>query len=297
MIDFGTKLPENRIHLFDPVGQINDGYGSYRAANYGIQARRTAVSYDSSTNTGGGLRFTVESAVEDESNSSSPRLWETSPPSTAKGASSPLHSQTMSPSSRTEAIARSRKELMEMVRDMPDSFYELSLKDIVDKKSALDVQHENMAAEEEKIGNEVGSPKERQQRKWSEQMKKSESKAKMTRSGSIDNGGFLLKTSVFPVSLRSKKNKKSLATVASFKIPPQPSPTPNGSVKGAEKEWWKRRSCISSESESSGLGSNSGSTRSSGSSSSSSSSCRRRYRARFLPSCCSFNMKRIQAKK
>ncbi|GMH17145.1 hypothetical protein Nepgr_018986 [Nepenthes gracilis] len=67
-------------------------------------------------------------------------------------------------------------------------------------------------------------------------MKKSETKGWMTGSGSIDNGGFLLKTSVFPISLGSKKTKSGLVTPASFKIPQQPTPTPTSSTKGA-RDW------------------------------------------------------------
>ncbi|GAB4844113.1 hypothetical protein Ancab_037420 [Ancistrocladus abbreviatus] len=302
MIDSGTKLPENRIHLFDPVGLINDTYGTYGAANYGIRAQRTAKSYDSFTNShSGGLRFAVETMVEDESNGSSPRLWNNSPPTSPKGTASPLHNQTLSPTSRTQAIARGRRELMEMVRDMPESFYELSLKDIVEQKTAISAQHEDKMEEEKKFADKVDHPKEKKQKKNSEKMAKSESKAKMMRSGSIEKGGLLLKTSVFPILLGPKKGKKSLANAASFKVPPKPSAVPKGPVKGSEKDWWRRRSCIASESESGGLSSNSGSARSSGSSGSGSGSSsggsRRRNSARFLPSCCSFNEKRITAKK
>ncbi|KAG6401361.1 hypothetical protein SASPL_138215 [Salvia splendens] len=45
---------------------------------------------------------------------------------------SPLLGGSFSPDSRAQAIARGRTELMEMVRHMPKSSYELSLKDIVE---------------------------------------------------------------------------------------------------------------------------------------------------------------------
>ncbi|GMH17146.1 hypothetical protein Nepgr_018987 [Nepenthes gracilis] len=275
MIDSRTKLPENRIHIFDPVGLINKNYGSYEAANYDIRTGRMTRSFDSFANiNGGGLRFAVESTVNDESDPSSPPLWQTSPTSSPR---------VMSPNSRTQAIARGRKELIEMVRDMPESFYELSLKDIVEQKATLDAKHEKKITEEGRFVDEEGiDSKERRQKKSSKQMKKSESKGRMTRSGSIDNGGFLLKTSVFPISLGSKKTKRGLVTAASFKIPQQPTPAPISSTKGA-RDWWKRRSGIASDGgESGGLSSNSGSSSGSGGSNS-----RRRHSTRFFPSCCS----------
>lgn len=54
------------------------------------------------------------------SGTSSPPLW------SAKGASSPP------PPSRLEAIERGQRELMEMVQSMPESGYELSLRDLVE---------------------------------------------------------------------------------------------------------------------------------------------------------------------
>jgi len=167
---------------------------------------------------------------------------------------------------------------MEMVRDLPESFYELSLKDIVEQKPITEKQKEIDLPEEQKLVKETTKDKKAKKQKTkksSKKVKKSDSKKKMVRSRSVDSGGFLLKTSVFPSFLRSKKRKKSLSATGSFKITPlsKPQPAQTKSMKGTEKDWWKRKSCISSESEeSNGLSSNSTSSSSSGSSSRSNSS-------------------------
>ncbi|XP_021718151.1 uncharacterized protein LOC110685906 [Chenopodium quinoa] len=438
MIDSGTKHPENRIHLYDPVGLLHEGYGAFRPSSHGVRPRRQTVSYDnfvettnsnspsgigsydsftdanstgglrsydsfevdslglrsynesfnleatddrvnsydSSTNTtaadhqdrnDGGLRFiTVNNVVEDDkSDDSTPRLWRPSSPKSPKSLRSPLHHTTtatsanssslypssppksssavnspplnpsspksvkfaplnptsvksavnsppnptslnqqqyqmMSPSSRTQAIAKGRKELMDMVRDLPESYYELSLRDIVDQKPELQMQKEKekeiQIPEEKKPNKETTKAKEtkKQKKSSSKKVKKSESKKKMVRSRSVDNGKFLLKTSVFPI-LGTRKSKKNLTAASSFKVAPMPKADSSsaGPGKVGEKDWWKRKSCISSESENSnGLNSHSISSRSSSSSSRSNSSNGRRSN-RFLLSCCIFNGRRI----
>ncbi|KAL2894040.1 hypothetical protein RDABS01_009949 [Bienertia sinuspersici] len=425
MVDSGTKHPENRIHLYDPVGLLNDGYGSFRPSSHTVRPRRQTVScdnfvetiknsdttleltsydsfndhanstgglrsYDSfevdslslrslnesfvsqgngsrtsshdttttttTTNTAmidqerndGGLRFVVVDTVdEDESDSSTPRLWghsaPTSPPSlcspqqqstspesvnssllhptSPKSVNSSLslptspksvnscplhptspksvkfsplnpnnstnispsqtspthpHFQAMSPNSRTQAIAKGRKELMDMVRDLPESFYELSLRDIVEQKPELELKKEIDIPEEKKPIKEstMANETKKQKKSNSKKVKKSESKKKMVRSRSVDNGKFLLKTSVFPI-LGSRKSKKSMTVSNSFKVAPMPKAetTSSGHTKVGEKDWWRRKTCIASESDgSNGLSSQSTSSRSSTSSSRSNSS-------------------------
>lgn len=56
-------------------------------------------------------------------------LWKTKPRNSAEYEFSPL----LSPQTRSEAIEKGRKELMEMVRNIPESSYELSMKDLVDE--------------------------------------------------------------------------------------------------------------------------------------------------------------------
>ncbi|KNA14229.1 hypothetical protein SOVF_109430 [Spinacia oleracea] len=459
MLDSGTKHPENRIHLYDPVGLLNDGYGSFRPSSHATRPKRHTVSYDNfvetsannnsgsglgsydsftDANSTGGLRsydsFEVDSLVlrsyddssfnldtanggktttaaapttttatadhddkdrndgglrfivvniaveDDQSDDSTPRLWGPKSPRSPKSRRSPLHQSTtavnsvnsssslnhqpsspkssavnsvnsssslnhhqpsspksvnfspmnptivksvvnpqnsttinqqqylaMSPSSRTQAIAKGRKELMDMVKDLPESFYELSLRDIVDQKSELPTQKEkeiDIPEEKKAIIKETINSKEtkKQKKSSSKKVKKSESKKKMVRSRSVDNGRFLLKTSVFPI-LGTRKSKKSMSAASSFKVAPMPkvgSTSASAPMKFGDKDWWRRRSCKSIEGDDkrNGLSSQSMSSRSSSSTSRSNSiNGIGRRSNRFLPSCCMFNGRRIESKK
>ncbi|EPS68417.1 hypothetical protein M569_06353 [Genlisea aurea] len=68
----------------------------------------------------------------DDSGVCSPPLWTASP---LRNQSEPLiDHRSLSPNSRRQAIVSGQKELMEMVKDLPESSYELSLKDLVEKQ-------------------------------------------------------------------------------------------------------------------------------------------------------------------
>ncbi|KAK6277239.1 hypothetical protein POUND7_017562 [Theobroma cacao] len=268
MLDPGAKLPRSHVPLSDHMGRrLSDSYDSYDS-----RVQKTAQNYANcrSCNSMGG-RFPAETSVmEDESGISTPPLWSTSP------SRSPPHRQNinyrcLSPSSKAQAIARGQRELMEMVSRMPESCYELSLKDLVEHQPVVVEPKQESFAEGRGVINEDTYMKEKEMKKKKKQNKQ---KPQIIRSGSIDNGGFLLKM-VFPISLRSKKKKKiknDSATNHNSKVSPKPTVS-DASAKNVDKEWWKKRSG-SSESESGRSTINSGSTKSSGSSSSSSSSCR-----------------------
>ncbi|TXG53070.1 hypothetical protein EZV62_022239 [Acer yangbiense] len=117
MLDSGN----NHLLLSDHIGRINDksfdGYRSWKSlgAQIGVAERKLAVDGG-----GGG----------DDSGVCSPPLWRTSPNSSPQHRKN--HYRSLSPSSRTQAIARGQRELMEMVGRMPESCYELSMKDLVE---------------------------------------------------------------------------------------------------------------------------------------------------------------------
>ncbi|KAI4387971.1 hypothetical protein MLD38_000353 [Melastoma candidum] len=67
---------------------------------------------------------------EGDSGASTPSLWCTSPPDTPRGRGD-IHPR-LSPGLRRQAILQGQRELMDMVRNMPESCYELTLKDLVD---------------------------------------------------------------------------------------------------------------------------------------------------------------------
>lgn len=215
---------------------------------------------------------------DDESGGSSPPLWQNSPPT------SPVHPiinyRSLSPSSRAQAIARGQWELMEMVKNMPESCFELSLKDLVEQPKSFESQEEcliNNSREKKHVVQNI---------RKNDQIRK----AKMMRSKStIENGGLFIKM-VSPVSLRSnKKKKKKNSSANTTRVSPKPEEEfENSSSKTLEKEWWKKRFSGSSSGSSSSNSGSTGRNRSRGSSSSSSTSSRNnstRKRNGILSSC------------
>jgi len=204
----------------------------------------------------------------------SPPLWRTSPPK------SPAHLhnnyQNLSPVTKAQVIARGQRELMDMVSKMPESCYELSLKDLVEVNT-----------EEEKVFDEMPQ-REKKPRKVVRKTK-SDKWVDPIRNGGVNNSGFLLKL-VFPVSLGAKKktNKKkdnddddsSVTSKRSWISSPRPSIS-DLSMKREDKDWWKDGLSESRRSQSVVSRINSGSSKSSGGSSSRSNSDRSRNSLRY----------------
>ncbi|GFS37582.1 hypothetical protein Acr_00g0052870 [Actinidia rufa] len=190
--------------------EINHNKNHFRSSSpmsFGSRARRTAQNYENYRNShSGGLQFRGEN-TEDESGFSSPPLWATSPPMSPQ-----RNYHTLSPNSRSQAIARGQWELMEMVKTLPESCYELSLKDLVQHPRVNDVGDKILIRRQES--------------------KRNDGKAEMMRSRSMENGGLLIKM-VFPFSLRSikKKKKKKETTISSCA---RVSPRPEAASKGVD---------------------------------------------------------------
>ncbi|CAI8598489.1 unnamed protein product [Vicia faba] len=184
------------------------------------------------------------------------------------GMNSP-HYRSLSPVSRTEAIIRGQKELMEMVRNMPESNYELSLKDLVEHhyRDVSTTAGENNNTEDEE--------KKKEKEKEKEKKVDDDKKLPAKRNGKVERGGFYLKVALPFISLGSNKEKKKKKKES--KVSPRPSIS-DGSVK--EKEWWKKSTpLVNKESDDSAAESSivsNGSLKSSISSSSKSSSSRSR---------------------
>ncbi|XP_004242054.1 uncharacterized protein [Solanum lycopersicum] len=177
---------------------------------------------------------------DDESGASSPALWQNSP------SRSPINYRSLSPNSRTQAIARGQWELMEMVKNMPESCFELSLKDLVEQTKSFESQEEclinsNSEKNQAMIQKRVNIKK-------NEQIRKAKM---MMRSKSIENGGVFIKM-VTPVSLRSKKTKNKNSSVNTTRVSPKPEECENSTSKNLEKDWWKKRFSGSSSSNSTG---------------------------------------------
>ncbi|KAI9200342.1 hypothetical protein LWI28_006263 [Acer negundo] len=240
MLDSGNT----HVLLSDHIGRINDksfdGYRNWKSlgAQIGVAERKLVVD--------GG---------DDDSGVCSPPLWRSSPNSSPQHRKN--HYRSLSPSSRTQAIARGQRELMEMVGRMPESCYELSMKDLVEQPM-IESKQESFREETKssvKSNDDKGLLKKKKNEKKQIQM--------MKRSGSADNERFLLKM-IFPVYLGSKKNNNnkkkndSLSNNNCSKIT-----VCDGSDKGVDKDWWNKR-----------FTKNSASAKSSASSSSSSSTNR-----------------------
>lgn len=158
----------------------------------------------------------------------SPTLWSTSPPRSPLHR--PEHYSSLSPDSKAQAIARGQRELMEMVSKMPESCYELSLKDLVEAR-----------------GNEENNDR----KIFDELTQRTGKVVRKTKSGkrvdpSVNNGGFLLKM-MFPFSFGSnkdtakKKKRKGKDSVKDSQVSPRPSIS-DESVKTEDREWWNRLS-------------------------------------------------------
>ncbi|XP_073135647.1 uncharacterized protein [Henckelia pumila] len=236
-----------------------------------------------------------ESMEADDSGVCSPPLWKNNP-SPPKSPSEPLlgdnYYRSLSPNSRTQAIVRGQWELMEMVKNMPESSYELTLRDLVENPSTDQTETTSPKLEKSSVASQQRGDMTMMKVKKQGSYKKPE-KQHVMRSGSFDNNKGLFLNMVFPFSFKSKK-KKGFASNNSGKVSPKPE-----TVKGvAEKDWWKKRFTGSSDSDSSRTSNNSGSSSGSGSGSSGSSGGRRskntRTRNGFLCGCwpCFFNGKR-----
>ncbi|OIT34097.1 PREDICTED: uncharacterized protein LOC109205145 [Nicotiana attenuata] len=269
------------IVMFDPRKQTaND---SWEPLNFGFQVSKKHGNWTKHDG-GEGIQFRVQEKEEHEdggveSGASSPPLWQNSPPISPVPHS--INYRSLSPSSRAQAIARGQWELMEMVKNMPESCYELSLKDLVEQPTTTFQSQENCLMNKEKNQDRVKIKRQESgnmnnKKKKNDQIKK----AKMMRSRSLDNGGLFLKM-VSPVPLRPKRKKKNTANTTN-KVSPKPEECENSS-KSLEKDWWKKR--FSSSSESGSRRTNSSRNRSSGSNSSSSTNSSNRKRKGFLSSC------------
>ncbi|KAI9097785.1 hypothetical protein K1719_025556 [Acacia pycnantha] len=264
MPDPAINQPANSIQLPNRIGSSIHGYGRW-------EDRRTSGFWASKQ---------VDYDDDGDSGICSPPLWKTSP------ARSPQfdknYYRSLSPSSRTQAIVRGQKELMEMVRNMPESTYELTLKDLVEK-TTVKVGEENEKEEKTLINkSEYG-----REGSGSSSGRKGDQTAAAMRSGNVQSGGFYLKMMMFPPSFGSKKKKKKGESSGNegSKATLRPS-TSEGSLKDiVDKEWWKKSPSASGDSESGATSVNSGSTESSGSSSSSDSNESIR-RERRVSNCC-----------
>ncbi|EXB40952.1 hypothetical protein L484_020686 [Morus notabilis] len=226
------------------------------------------------------LESQVETCDEERFGFYSPPLWRTNKCSgTTKYESFPLlphnhHYSNLSPNSRRQVITEGRRELMEMIQNMPESCYELSLKDLVDKQHGLqEGEEENTVIKDENSNFDVPT----QIRKLKKQ-KRTINRGQITRTGSMESETFLIKM-FFPTSLGSKKKAKAgnRARVSSIKSTKQ-------SETDTEKVQWIKGLFVVGRSKKICRSSTSGSS----SSSNSSSGGRYSGESDFVPGCWPF---------
>jgi hypothetical protein len=200
---------------------------------------------------------------DESSGMCSPPLWNTQQHQQIKN-----NYRNLSPESKTEAIERGQRELMEMVKNMPESSYELTLKDLVEHK----VHVHNHDVEENTNKRVIRDQRNEFSNKNGRKREGITISSRNHSRNNLENGGFYLKMG-FPISLGSSKkhNKKKELLVknnSTSKVSPRSSSVSDGS-----KDWWKKKSSSTGHSECD----HNGSMKRYGSSSTSSSRSNSRY--------------------
>ncbi|KAL5571791.1 hypothetical protein UlMin_021388 [Ulmus minor] len=230
----GTKPQEHPFLFQDGLARSRSDdrhFSSWEAMNRASRARKTAQNYANQ----------IGDQDDHSSGFCSPPLWKTSPSSSPPHERS--HYRSLSPASKAQAIAKGQRELMDMVKNMPESCYELSLRDLVEQPAMLVQTNQT----------EQDSQRDYQKKRINVNKNNSMKQGQgLRRSGTMDNhnGGFLLKM-FFPVSFWSKKKKgtkknESLASNSSAKVSPKPPLVSGEGPRGVDKEWWKKGFSVTS---------------------------------------------------
>ncbi|KAK2656282.1 hypothetical protein Ddye_009334 [Dipteronia dyeriana] len=210
MLDRRQAMARNRLRFSDPSCHVNSNYGSAGDNEFDFWGAKNLHHN----------QFQVAAC-------SPPSLWKSR--NSTEYELSPLlpdgyRNSNLSTRTRSEAIAEGRRELMEMIHNMPECNYELSLKDMVDDevKTSQGVKEE-MVIYKTSFGFET----EDQIKKHT----KTKESGGISRAGSMDNEIFLIKM-FFPSSLGSKKKptgKKSSRV------------SPRTSLERSSKEQWIKK--------------------------------------------------------
>lgn len=137
--------------------------------------------------------------------------------------------------SRSKAIAEGRRELMELMQDMSESSYELSLQDMVVEQQPQPDQNEKSVDNTlmQSSGNKALKKKKKKKSK-----SKSNKPDRIMRIESMESETFLLKM-FFPSSLDWMKKAKVQQNVSNSKVSQRPSS--KESIKQVDKEWRIKR--------------------------------------------------------
>ncbi|KAK9053775.1 hypothetical protein SSX86_024849 [Deinandra increscens subsp. villosa] len=212
-------------------------------------------------------RFNELETMDEDSGVCSPPLWQQSiisPPD------SPVrfpNSRSLSPASRAQAIARGQREMMAMVESMPETSYELSLKDIVEQRREFSTTPaEDVVSLDETRSMEEGEARlilrgrgqeSQNRRKKSSSIRRQESSSSssnirgriVVRDGSMNhnNSKGLLINMFFPFSIGSKKKMKnssnSIKKSSNHGVTVKSSPKRellDKSAGGDRRDWWAK---------------------------------------------------------
>ncbi|XP_073038817.1 uncharacterized protein [Primulina eburnea] len=183
------------------------------------------------------IEFRVQKHQDQDqfSTTNSPPLWTKIPKNSPHEAKSPLlphdhhHSSCLSPASRSRAILAGKRELMEMIKDLPESSFELSLKDIVEDHAEV---KEVVVVDEIKEANHKIGKRIIQRRKNNNK----NTSSKICRTESMESGVFLLKMFLPASLIISKKRSES----RKWPINNGAQPASEGSEKSqTSSKWWK----------------------------------------------------------
>ncbi|XVF14825.1 hypothetical protein REPUB_Repub09cG0094700 [Reevesia pubescens] len=226
MLDRRHGVSRNQISSFNPAYQIDSNCDGTGDIEFDFWSARKTWYYDTFNNCE--IEFQVQACVEESFGDCLSPLWRVNKVTDASPLLPNNHFYSnLSATARTQAIEEGRKELMEMIRNMPESSFELSLKDIVDEQHASEAVKEKAVSKDKSFHLETES-----------QMKKKRKKRKagpISRSGSMDADSFLIKM-FLPSSLSFKKKSKA---ENSSKV--SPSPSCEGSEKPVDKQRWIKR--------------------------------------------------------
>ena len=143
-----------------------------------------------------------------------------------------IHCSDLSSTSRKQAIVEGRKELMEMIQDMPESCLELSFQDLVEERQRVQPVQKETRIDNRHIQRSSKAECRRQNKKKKNICKRP---SQVSRVESMDNETFLLKM-FFPTSLAWVKKAK---VGNCLKVSPRPSF--QESTKDIGKEWWIKK--------------------------------------------------------
>ncbi|WOL02372.1 hypothetical protein Cni_G11091 [Canna indica] len=215
--------------------------------------RRASLNYDERKL----IRLPIPSEGDDSS-STSPPYWKNMGYLMTRSAdSSPMHKQSymenqLGPTSRAQEIARYRQEMLDFVREMPESAYELSLRDMVEVPRLAKTVQETIDKRREEAKGKVKKAKD-----------KSKGMRKLSRAESVETGLFL--KLFLPISLGGGRRKSFGGSNSCAKVSPKPAlpEAEKGGLENMEGECWKKNESGSTGSSSSNKSNSNSSSRSS----------------------------------